>query len=162
MGRSSVKPRVSVQDSTGTSDLWTRAHLCSHLQATNILALGLDHLLEHEAVGRTVSLTQGPGTDCSTTLTSGGAIPSPSAQGDYPVREGVWFTRLRPVPETEAVHVCVFACCKTGRSWLLCGGGGLYVVLWRSSCAVEVRGYCLLLSSDEVPVCAIDIRVHVL
>ena len=88
MGRSSVKPRVSVQDSTGTSDLWTRAHLCSHLQATNILALGLDHLLEHEAVGRTVSLTQGPGTDCSTTLTSGGAIPSPSAQGDYPVREG--------------------------------------------------------------------------
>ena len=47
-------------------------------------------------------------------------------------------------------------------SWLLCGGGGLYVVLWRSSCAVEVRGYCLLLSSDEVPVCAIDIRVHVL
>ena len=83
IGSSSVKPRVSVQDSTGTSDLWTRAHLCSHLQATNILALGLDHFLEHEAVGRTVSLTQGPGTDCSTTLTSGGAIPSPSAQEDY-------------------------------------------------------------------------------
>ena len=119
MGRSSVKPRVSVQDSTGTSDLWTRAHLCSHLQATNILALGLDHLLEHEAVGRTVSLTQGPGTDCSTTLTSGGAIPSPSDQGDYPAREGVWFTRLRPVPETEAVHVCVFACCKSGRCEVL-------------------------------------------
>ena len=97
IGRSSVKPRVSVQDSTGTSDLWTRAHLCSHLQATNILALGLDHLLEHEAVGRTISLTQGPGTDCSTTLTSGGAIPSPSAQEDYLVREGVWLTRLSDV-----------------------------------------------------------------
>ena len=60
-----------------------------------------------------------PGTDCSTTLTSGGAIPSPSAQGDYPVREGVWFTRLRPVPEAEAVHVCVSACCKTERCEVL-------------------------------------------
>ena len=33
-------------------------------------------------------------------------------------------------------------------------GRWLYVVLWRSSCAVEVWGACLLLSSDEVPVYA--------
>ena len=38
-------------------------------------------------------------------------------------------------------------------SWLLCGGGGLNVILWRSSCAVEVRGYKLS-AIDEVPVYA--------
>ena len=64
------------------SSFWMSAHLCGHVQATNILALGLDHLLEHEAVGRTVSVTQGPVTSCNTALTSDEAVLSPSVQTD--------------------------------------------------------------------------------
>ena len=89
MGRSSVKPRVPISGRELTSVAICKRRTYSRSDSiTSWSSLASQPYFSLFPVGGARGREKYPGTDCSTTLTSGGAIPSPSAQGDYPVREG--------------------------------------------------------------------------